>query len=136
MSNNAAVTRDGGEIGRAQALQARACGVSPTADMNPILLKPQSERGAQIVVQGQVFGAADAKDYHGLKQYLLPKVLESFRRLAAEADLVLVEGAGSPAEVNLRAGDIATMGFAEAADVPVVLVAAIDRKSTRLNSSH
>src|SRR3546814_10177531 len=88
MSNNAAVTRDGGEIGRAQALLARACGVSPTADMNPILLKPQSERGAQIVVQGKVFGAADAKDYHGLKQYLLPKVLESFRRLAAEADLV------------------------------------------------
>src|SRR3546814_3887414 len=121
MSNNAAVTRDGGEIGRAQALQARACGVSPTADMNPILLKPQSERGAQVVVQGQVFGAADAADYHGLKQHLLPKVLDSFRRLAAQADLVLVEGAGSPAEVNLRAGAIANMGFAEAADVPVVL---------------
>jgi adenosylcobyric acid synthase len=127
MSNNAAVTADGGEIGRAQALQARACGVSPSTDMNPVLLKPQSEIGPQVVVQGRVFGAAKARDYQSLKPSLLPRVLESFERLAAECDLVLVEGAGSPAEVNLRAGDIANMGFARAAGVPVVLVADIDR---------
>src|SRR5580693_3168945 len=127
MSNNAAVTEDGGEIGRAQALQARACGVAASIDMNPVLLKPQSECGAQIVVEGRVFGAAGARDYHALKPLLLPRVLASFDRLAADADIVLVEGAGSPAEVNLRAGDIANMGFAEAADVPVVLVGDIDR---------
>ena len=127
MSNNAAVTEDGGEIGRAQALQARACGVAPTTDMNPVLLKPQSEIGAQVVVQGKIWGNARARDYQAMKSKLLPKVLESFERLQAEADLVLVEGAGSPAEVNLRAGDIANMGFAEAADLPVVLVADIDR---------
>jgi len=127
MSNNAAVTADGGEIGRAQALQARACGVAPTVDMNPVLLKPQSEVGAQLVVQGRIRGNAKARDYQALKGELLPKVLESFARLAAEADLVIVEGAGSPAEVNLRAGDIANMGFAEAADLPVLLVADIDR---------
>ena len=127
MSNNAAVTQDGGEIGRAQALQARACGVAPTADMNPVLLKPQSQTGAQIVVQGRVFGSAQARDYQALKPQLLPKVLESWHRLSAEADLMLVEGAGSPAEINLRKGDIANMGFAEAADVPVVLVGDIDR---------
>jgi adenosylcobyric acid synthase len=127
MSNNAAVTADGGEIGRAQALQARACGVAPTTDMNPVLLKPQSEVGAQLVVQGRICGNAKARDYQALKGELLPKVLESFARLAAEADLVIVEGAGSPAEVNLRAGDIANMGFAEAADLPVLLVADIDR---------
>ena len=127
MSNNAAVTADGGEIGRAQALQARACGVAPTTDMNPVLLKPQSEIGAQVVVQGRIFGTARARDYLALKPKLLPFVLESFGRLAAACDLVLVEGAGSPAEVNLRAGDIANMGFAAAADVPVVLVADIDR---------
>lgn len=127
MSNNAAVTADGGEIGRAQALQARACGIPPVTDMNPVLLKPQSEIGAQVVVQGRMFGAAKARDYQALKPRLLPLVLESFARLARGCDLVLVEGAGSPAEVNLRAGDIANMGFAEAADVPVVLVADIDR---------
>ncbi|WP_142849243.1 cobyric acid synthase [Telmatospirillum sp. J64-1] len=127
MSNNAAVTADGGEIGRAQALQARACGVEPRADMNPVLLKPQSETGSQVVVQGKVLTAATAKDYHALKPSLLPRVLESYRRLAAEADLVLVEGAGSAAEVNLRAADIANMGFAEAADLPVMLVGDIDR---------
>ncbi len=127
MSNNAAVTADGGEIGRAQALQARACGIAATTDMNPVLLKPQSEIGAQVVVQGRIHGNARARDYLALKPRLLPLVLESFGRLAAEADLVLVEGAGSPAEVNLRAGDIANMGFAAAADVPVVLVADIDR---------
>jgi adenosylcobyric acid synthase len=127
MSNNAAVTLDGGEIGRAQALQARACGIAPTIDMNPVLLKPQTDIGAQVVVQGRVFTNARARDYQKLKPALLAKVLESFARLADGADLVLVEGAGSPAEVNLRDGDIANMGFAEAANVPVVLVGDIDR---------
>jgi adenosylcobyric acid synthase len=127
MSNNAAVTADGGEIGRAQALQARACGIAPSRHMNPVLLKPQSETGAQIIVQGEIFGNATAADYHRLKPQLLAKVLESYRLLRAEADLVLVEGAGSPAEINLRQGDIANMGFALAAGVPVVLVGDIDR---------
>jgi adenosylcobyric acid synthase len=127
MSNNAAVTTDGGEIGRAQALQARACGVAPCSDMNPVLLKPESDTGAQVVVQGRVIGRAGARDYHALKPSLLPKVLESFRRLGSQADLMVVEGAGSAAEVNLRAADIANMGFAEAADLPVVLVGDIDR---------
>ena len=127
MSNNAAVTADGGEIGRAQALQARACGVAPTVHMNPVLLKPQTEIGAQVVVQGRVRGNATARDYLALKAELLPAALESYGLLADEADLVLVEGAGSPAEINLRAGDIANMGFAEAADIPVVLVADIER---------
>jgi adenosylcobyric acid synthase len=127
MSNNAAVTADGGEIGRAQALQARACGVKPSVHMNPVLLKPQSEIGAQIVVQGKVWGQARASEYRSLKPQLLPAVLDSFARLSGDADLVLVEGAGSPAEVNLREGDIANMGFAEAADVPVLLVGDIDR---------
>ncbi|MGE5517679.1 MAG: cobyric acid synthase [Bacteroidota bacterium] len=127
MSNNAAVTADGGEIGRAQALQARACGIVPIADMNPVLLKPQSDVGAQVVVQGKVLTNAGARDYYRLKPSLLPKVLESFHRLGDGADLVLVEGAGSAAEVNLRASDIANMGFAEAADLPVVLIGDIDR---------
>jgi adenosylcobyric acid synthase len=127
MSNNAAVTADGGEIGRAQALQAIACRVPSSVHMNPVLLKPQSEIGAQVVVQGRMQGNADARAYTAMKATLLPAVLDSFARLSAEADLVLVEGAGSPAEVNLRAGDIANMGFAEAADVPVLLVADINR---------
>ena len=127
MSNNAGVTSDGGEIGRAQMLQARACGIAPSVHMNPVLLKPQSEKGAQVVVQGRVLGSFQAHDYHALKPQLIEKVLESFEVLDAEADLVLVEGAGSPAEVNLRAGDIANMGFARAADVPVVLAGDIDR---------
>lgn len=127
MSNNAAVTDDGGEIGRAQALQARAAGVALSVDMNPILLKPEGETGAQVVVQGKVVGRADARAYHAMKPDLLPRALESFDRLAAEADLMLVEGAGSPAEINLRAGDIANMGFAEAADIPVVLIGDIER---------
>src|SRR5246127_1199519 len=127
MANNAAVTDDGGEIGRAQALQARAAGVAPGVHMNPVLLKPQSETGSPIVVQGKGFGQAKAADYHRLKPQLLEKVLESFRLLQEEADLVLVEGAGSPAEVNLRAGDIANMGFAEAADLPVILIGDIER---------
>jgi adenosylcobyric acid synthase len=127
MSNNAAVTAEGGEIGRAQALQARACGVAPSLHMNPVLLKPQSEVGAQVVLQGRVWGTAKADVYQRIKRELMPAVLDSFARLRAEADLVLVEGAGSPAEVNLRAGDIANMGFAAAARVPVLLVGDIDR---------
>jgi adenosylcobyric acid synthase len=127
MSNNAAVTIDGGEIGRAQALQARAAGVEPTVHMNPVLLKPETETGAQVVVQGRVRGHAKAKAFQSMKAELLVAVLDSFARLRAEADLVIVEGAGSPAEINLRAGDIANMGFAEAAEVPVVLVGDIDR---------
>ncbi|MEE2699316.1 MAG: cobyric acid synthase [Pseudomonadota bacterium] len=133
MSNNAAVTKDGGEIGRAQALQALAAGVELTVHLNPVLLKPQSESGAQIVVQGKVEGTVQARDYHTLKPKLLKKVLESFVITANDADLVLVEGAGSPAEVNLRAGDIANMGFAEAANVPVVLVADIERGGVLAN---
>jgi len=127
MSNNAAVTADGGEIGRAQALQARACGVAPVTDMNPVLLKPQSESGAQIIVGGRISGTACAAEYRRLAPGLMPAVLAAFTRLAEEADLVLVEGAGSPAEINLRAGDIANMGFAEAASVPVVLIGDIER---------
>ncbi len=127
MSNNAAVTADGGEIGRAQALQARAAGTPPTVHMNPVLLKPQSEIGAQIVVQGKVFGSANAAAYQHMKRDLLPYVIESYEKLRAEADLVLVEGAGSAAEVNLRESDIANMGFARAADVPVALIGDIDR---------
>ena len=127
MSNNAAVTAEGGEIGRAQALQARACGIAPASDMNPVLLKPQSDQGAQIVLGGEVWGSASARDYRILAPGLLPAVLAAFARLCAAADLVLVEGAGSPAEINLRAGDIANMGFAEAAGVPVVLIGDIER---------
>ena len=127
MSNNAAVTTDGGEIGRAQALQARAAGIEPHSDMNPVLLKPESETGAQVVVQGRRMTRVRAGDYAALKPRLLAPVLESFGRLRAAHDLVLVEGAGSPAEVNLRAGDIANMGFARAAGVPVVLAGDIDR---------
>jgi adenosylcobyric acid synthase len=127
MSNNAAVTADGGEIGRAQALQAQACGLRPTTDMNPVLLKPQAAGAAQLVVGGRVRGALAARDYRMLAPSLLPAVLAAFGRLAAAADLVLVEGAGSPAEINLRQGDIANMGFAEAADVPVALVGDIER---------
>jgi adenosylcobyric acid synthase len=127
MSNNAAVTADGGEIGRAQALQARAAKVPPSVHMNPVLLKPQSETGSQVIVQGKVVGTAKAREYQSMKPKLLGAVLESFGKLAAEADLVLVEGAGSASEVNLRASDIANMGFARAANVPVVLLGDIDR---------
>jgi adenosylcobyric acid synthase len=127
MSNNAAVTADGGEIGRAQALQARACGVPPSVHMNPVLLKPQTEVGAQVIVQGRVLGNYDARAFLQLRPSLMRYVLESFEKFGREAELVLVEGAGSPAEVNLRAGDLANMGFAQAADLPVVLVGDIDR---------
>jgi adenosylcobyric acid synthase len=127
MSNNAAVTADGGEIGRAQALQARAACAPLSVHMNPVLLKPQSEIGAQIVVQGRVYGSAKAAAYQHKKRDLLPYVLDSFARMRGEADIVLIEGAGSAAEVNLRNNDIANMGFAQAAGVPVVLVGDIDR---------
>jgi adenosylcobyric acid synthase len=127
MSNNAAVTADGGEIGRAQALQARACGIAPSVHMNPVLLKPQSEVGAQVIVQGRMLGNAKARAYQDWKPRLMQSVRESFDAMRGEADLVLVEGAGSAAEVNLRANDIANMGFARAADAPVVLIGDIDR---------
>ncbi|MBO9654043.1 MAG: cobyric acid synthase [Agrobacterium tumefaciens] len=127
MSNNAAVTADGGEIGRAQALQARAAGVPLSVHMNPVLLKPQSETGAQVVVQGKIVGNAKAADYQHMKAGLMPRVLESFEHLKQQADLVLVEGAGSASEINLRANDIANMGFARAADAPVILIGDIDR---------
>ena len=127
MSNNAAVTVDGGEIGRAQALQALACGLEPHTDMNPVLLKPETDTGAQVIVQGRRLTTVGARDYAALKPKLMATVLESFGRLKAAHDLVIVEGAGSPAEVNLRAGDLANMGFARAAGVSVVLVGDIDR---------
>ena len=126
MSNNAAATEEG-EIGRAQALQARACGVAPSVHMNPVLLKPQSETGSQIVVQGKVVGAARAADYQNWKPRLMARVVESFEILRGQADLVIVEGAGSASEINLRANDIANMGFARQADIPVVLVGDIER---------
>lgn len=127
MSNNAAVTLDGGEIGRAQALQARACGVLPMADMNPVLLKPQGETGAQLVLRGQRVDTVEARTYQTRKERLMPQVLDSFKNLVARADIVLVEGAGSASEVNLRRHDIANMGFAQATQAPVVLVGDIDR---------
>ncbi|MEM9277767.1 MAG: cobyric acid synthase [Pseudomonadota bacterium] len=130
MSNNAAVAKadEGeGEIGRGQWLQALACGVVPTVHMNPVLLKPQSQIGSQVVVQGKVWGAAKAREYLSLKPQLLESVMESFKTVSADADIVLVEGAGSPAEINLRAGDIANMGFASEAKIPVVLIGDIDR---------
>ncbi len=127
MSNNAAVTADGGEIGRAQALQAMGCRVTPSVHMNPVLLKPETDTGAQVIVQGKRFSTMRAREYGRQKAELLPRVLESFSITASKADLVIVEGAGSPAEINLRSGDIANMGFAEAAGLPVILCADIDR---------
>ena len=127
MSNNAAVTADGGEIGRAQALQALACGVAPSVHMNPVLLKPQSDIGAQVIVQGEVVGNAKASEYQAMKPQLMGAVLESFEIVAEGADVVLIEGAGSASEINLRAGDIANMGFARAAKAPTVLIGDIDR---------
>jgi len=127
MALNSAVTADGGEIGRAQAVQARACGLEPHTDMNPVLLKPNTDIGAQVIVHGRAIGNMDADAYHRFKPQLLAAVLESHARLAGEYEVVVVEGAGSPAEINLREHDIANMGFAEAADCPVVIVADIDR---------
>ena len=127
MSNNAAVTVDGGEIGRAQALQALACRRPAIVDMNPVLLKPESEIGAQVVVQGQRLTTVKARDYAALKPTLMPRVLDSFGSWQNMPIFIVIEGAGSPAEINLRSGDIANMGFAEAANVPVVLIGDIDR---------
>lgn len=127
MSNNAAACQSGGEIGRAQALQALACGLEPHTDMSPVLLKPQTDRVAQVIVQGRVFDVADASSYMARRHRLLGAVLESFDRLATNYDLILVEGAGSPAETNLRAGDIANMGFARRRRVPVCLIGDIDK---------
>ncbi len=127
MSNNAAVAADGGEIGRAQALQAMACRIAPSVDMNPVLIKPQSDRGAQLIVHGRARGHTDVDYYTREKRHLIDAVMQSYERLRQDADLVIVEGAGSPAETNLRAGDIANMGFARTANVPVVLVGDVDR---------
>ncbi len=126
MSNNAAVTIDGGEIGRAQALQALACGIEPTVHMNPVLIKPEADEKAQLVVQGRVVGQLHAKRFREDRIGWMDTVLESFAQLQSEYDVVIIEGAGSPSEPNLREGDIANMGFAEAADVPVWLVGDID----------
>lgn len=127
MSLNSAVGADGGELGRAQALQAQAAGIEPTSDMNPVLLKPNSDTGAQVIVHGRPVGELDAAQYHDYKRIARQAVLTSYERLTAAYELILVEGAGSPAEINLREGDIANMGFAEAVDCPVVLIADIDR---------
>ncbi len=127
MSNNAAVTVDGGEIGRAQALQARAARVEATVHMNPVLLKPETTTGAQVIVQGKRVASMAAREYFRNRLQYMPAILDSFRRLAAEADLVMVEGAGSPGEINLRQGDLANMGFAEAANLPAVLIGDIHR---------
>ncbi len=127
MALNSAVTVDGGEIGRAQAVQAQACGLEPHSDMNPVLLKPATDKGAQVIIHGKARFNLEASAYHDYKATAMQAVMDSWRRLAAQYDCLIVEGAGSPAEINLRANDIANMGFAEAADVPVLLVADIDR---------
>ncbi len=127
MALNSAVTADGGEIGRAQALQALAANIAPRVDFNPVLLKPTTDRRAQVIVHGHAIDTLDARDYHAYKTVAMGAVMESWQRLGAEFDWVIVEGAGSPAEINLRDRDIANMGFAEAADVPVILIADIDR---------
>ncbi|MEC5384537.1 cobyric acid synthase [Uliginosibacterium sp. H3] len=127
MALNSAVTSDGGEIGRAQAAQAMACRIAPHTDMNPVLLKPNTDVGAQVIIQGHAIGNMDALDYHAYKATAKAAVLESFARLGEQYEYVIVEGAGSPAEINLRSNDIANMGFAEAVDCPVIIVADIDR---------
>ena len=127
MALNSAVTVDGGEIGRSQAVQAQACGVDAHSDMNPVLLKPNSDIGAQVIVHGRALSEMDAAGFHDYKRVALDAVLASHRRLAEQYEIIVAEGAGSPAEINLRAGDIANMGFAEAIDCPVILAADIDR---------
>ncbi|EIQ7472528.1 cobyric acid synthase [Vibrio parahaemolyticus] len=127
MALNSAVTKDGGEIGRAQAVQAQACNIEPTVHMNPVLIKPNSDTGAQIILQGKALSNMDAASFHDYKKVAMNTVLDSFSKLTKEFDSIMIEGAGSPAEINLREGDIANMGFAEAADVPVIIVADIDR---------
>ncbi|MCS0353040.1 cobyric acid synthase [Vibrio ordalii] len=127
MALNSAVTADGGEIGRAQAVQAQACGVKPSVHMNPVLLKPNSDTGAQVILQGRALSNMEATGYHDYKKVAMNTVLDSYARLQAEYQSIMIEGAGSPAEINLRENDIANMGFAEAADVPVIIIADIDR---------
>ena len=127
MALNSAVTTDGGEIGRSQAVQALACGIESHTDMNPILLKPNSDKGAQVIINGHSIGNMDAVEYHAFKVRAIDYALKSFRRLQSQYDLIIVEGAGSPAEINLRENDVANMGFATAVNCPVVLVADIDR---------
>ncbi|WP_029626887.1 cobyric acid synthase [Vibrio ordalii] len=127
MALNSAVTADGGEIGRAQAVQAQACGVEPSVHMNPVLLKPNSDTGAQVILQGRALSNMEATGYHDYKKVAMNTVLDSYARLQAEYQSVMIEGAGSPAEINLRENDIANMGFAESADVPVIIIADIDR---------
>src|SRR5450830_852457 len=127
MALNSAVTIDGGEIGRAQAVQAQACGLAPRTDMNPVLLKPNSDTGCQVIIHGKVVCNLEATGYHDYKPTAMRAVLDSYQRLASQYEYIVVEGAGSPAEINLREGDIANMGFAEAVDCPVVLIADIDR---------
>jgi adenosylcobyric acid synthase len=127
MALNSAVTADGGEIGRAQAVQALACGLEPISDMNPVLLKPNSETGSQVIIQGKALTEMEARAYHAYKPIAKTAVLQSFKRLSARYDHIIIEGAGSPAEINLREGDIANMGFAEEVDCPVILVADIER---------
>lgn len=127
MALNSAVTKDGGEIGRAQAVQAQACNIEPTVHMNPVLIKPNSDTGAQIILQGKALSNMDAASFHDYKKVAMNTVLDSFSKLTKEFDSIMIEGAGSPAEINLREGDIANMGFAEAADVTVIIVADIDR---------
>ncbi|TOP13710.1 cobyric acid synthase CobQ, partial [Vibrio parahaemolyticus] len=127
MALNSAVTKDGGEIGRAQAVQAQACNIEPTVHMNPVLIKPNSDTGAQIILQGKALSNMDAASFHDYKKVAMNTVLDSFSKLTKAFDSIMIEGAGSPAEINLREGDIANMGFAEAADVPVIIVADIDR---------
>jgi len=127
MALNSAVTLDGGEIGRSTALQALACGIEPHSDMNPVLLKPQTDMGAQVIIRGQVLGNMQALDYHGYKKTARDAVLAAWQALSSRYDVIIAEGAGSPAEINLRDNDIANMGFAEMVDCPVILVADIDR---------
>ncbi|RDH81586.1 MAG: cobyric acid synthase CobQ [endosymbiont of Galathealinum brachiosum] len=127
MALNSAVTADGGEIGRAQAVQAQACGIEPTTDMNPVLLKPNTDVGAQVIIHGKALQDMDAKTFHNYKSIAMKAVLDSHQRLSDQYEVIMVEGAGSPAEINLRDRDIANMGFAEAVDCPVVLIADIDR---------
>ena len=127
MSNNAAVTSDGGEIGRAQALQARAARQPATVHMNPVLLKPETTTGAQVIVQGKRATTMTARDFFKNRQQFMPAIVESFQKLSKQADLIIVEGAGSPAEINLRDGDLANMGFAKAVNIPAFLVGDIHR---------
>ncbi|NVO73391.1 cobyric acid synthase [Photobacterium damselae] len=127
MALNSAVTQDGGEIGRAQVVQAQACRIEPTVDMNPVLLKPNTDIGAQVIVQGKALADMDAVGYHNYKKVVMGPIMDSFAKLQAQYQTVVIEGAGSPAEINLRENDVANMGFAEKADVPVIIIADIDR---------